>query len=248
MQQEMPRKRLFSIFAVSLAGAALAVTPLMIQAQGRGGPKPPPPAQLHMTTTVYDRDSASGALLLFRSDDYNGADQATYDSTVDAGAGWGLNLYDQSLRWIWVTLSQPVAGSPPNPAPDAFYWQYVEVYSRCWDANNQEVKIQLIPAATSMNRCSFGFDFGSGKNKYKLVMGPSIPGLVHNTVGTGWATVSCTIASGTICTDWTIVPNMIAGNGNVPTVANLYKFANNGSTSLVGQYYNTYRIHAVTYP
>jgi hypothetical protein len=139
-----------------------------------------------------------------------------------------------------------VAGSPPNPAPDGYYWQAVEVYSRCWDANNQEVKIQLIPVATSMNRCSFGFDFSTGKNKYKLVMQPVIPGLL-DTVGTGWATVSCNAASGTLCTDWDIVPNMIAGNGNVPTVANLYEFGKHGMV-LIGQYYNTYRIHAVTYP
>ena len=224
MHRERVYRRLFWIFAVSLAGAVLAATPSIVQAQGRGGPKPPPPAQLHMTTTVYDRDSASGALLLFRSDHYNGVDQATYDGTIAENAGWSLVLFNQSLRWIWVTLSQPVAGSPPNPAPDGFYWEYVEVYSRCWNANNQEVKIQLIPAATSMNRCSFGFDFGSGQNKYKLVMGPSIPGLVHDTVGTGWATVSCNIASGATCRDWTIVPNMIAGNGNVPTVANLYEY------------------------
>jgi hypothetical protein len=131
MQQEMLHRRLFVIFAMSLASAALAVTPLIIQAQGRGNPKPPPPTQLHVTTTVYDRDPTSGALLLFRSDHYNGVDQATYESTVDAGAGWGgINLYNQSLRWVWVTVSQPVAGSPPNPAPDGFYWQNVEVYRR----------------------------------------------------------------------------------------------------------------------
>jgi hypothetical protein len=81
-------------------------------------------------------------------------------------------------------------------------------------------------------------DFAYNRVKYKLVMQPSIPGLI-NTSGTGWATVSCNTASGTTCNNWTIVPNLNAANA---TVADLYQYTKSGSLTYIGSYFNTYRI------
>jgi hypothetical protein len=218
--------------------------------------------RMNVTTTVHDENTLPNDLLL-RSDDYQGTPpyQANYVTTgcehpnstclstsVGTSPGaWSLNLYGQSLRTIWLTLSKPVGNSPPSPAPDGYYSQFVEVYSRCWDSNNQEVPYLSIAPGTSQNRCNFGLDFGYDRVKYKLVMGPYIPSLGVNTTGTGWASVSCNSGSGGVCKNWTITPYMNAGNGNIPTVANLYKFTNKG-LAYIGQYYNTYRIDAATNP
>jgi hypothetical protein len=202
----------------------------------------------NVTTVVHDENTAPDDLLT-RSDDYNGNGswQASYDnsggitSLIFSGSGWQLYLGNQSVRRIWLTLSQPANGSNAAPAPDGYYSDSVEVYSRCWDANNQEVPFLAIAPATSQNRCSFGVDFAFNGVKYKLVMQPSIPGLL-NTSGTGWATVSCNSSSGTTCNSWTIFPNVNAGNGNVPTIANLYQYTRRGTLNYIGSYYNTYRI------
>ena len=201
-----------------------------------------------VTTTVHN-DNAAPNDLLFRSD---GASQSSYEdgggrpksisSHVAINGAWQLYLGNQTARRVWVTLSHPLLGSPSSPAPDGYYSDSVEVYSRCWDINNTEVAYLAIAPGTSNNRCSFGVDFAYNRVKYKLVMGPSIPALTLDTSGTGWATVSCNSAAGGACNSWTIVPNTIAGGGNVPTVANLYQFGKNGNLSIIGQYYNSYRV------
>src|SRR5262245_49211668 len=193
-----------------------------------------------VTTTIHN-DNAAPNDLLFRSD---GASQASYEdggsrgqsmsSHVTSIGSWQLYIGGQTARRVWITLSHPVAGSPSAPAPDGYYSDSVELYSRCWDMNNTAIVWWEIPPPTSQNRCNFGLDFAYNRVKYKLVMGPSIPGLL-DTAGTGWATVSCNAANGGACVNWSIVPNMIAGGGNVPTVANLYKFGKNGTFSLIGQ-------------
>jgi len=223
--------------AVAVVGLAIMAVPVM-------------PAQktnnINVTTTIYDNDSA-GSQLLTRSDDYNGFQQASY-STVGSGArkeltsvilsgdGWQVYLGNQSLRTVWLTLSKPVNGSPVAPVSDGFYYANVEVYSRCFDTSNHVIGFQAIPPGMASSRCSFGVDFSSGSSaKYKLVMSPT-------TSGTGWATVSCNSGSGNACMSWTIVPNSVAGGGNVPTVANLFKFAKNGNLIYIGSYYNTFRV------
>ena len=82
--------------------------------------------------------------------------------------------------------------------------------------------------------CSFGVDFSASGSKYKLVMSPRF-------AGTGRALVSCMQALSGACTRWTIEPNTNVANAGV---ANLFRFANNGSLVLVGVYRNSYSVVA----
>lgn len=208
---------------------------------------------INVTTIVHDEDASQNQFLM-RSDDYNATFQASYNdpsnfksTTSLTHSGWGLSLYMQTLRTVWLTLSKPVGTSPVAPAPDGYYSTNIEIYSRCYDANNQQLTTSNVAmqAGTANTRCDFGLDFGSGGVKYKFVMGPQL-------AGTGWAMVICNAVSATgACNNWTISPNATAGFGNVPTVANLYRFDNKGAINLgsrninfdyIGQYYNTFRI------
>jgi hypothetical protein len=151
---------------------------------------------------------------------------------LGTGAGWSLTLFNQSLRTVWVTLT-PIDGSVPA-APSGFYSQNVELYSWCFDASGTRVSYLSIPAGTSNNQCIFSFDFASGRTKYKLAMGQ------FPSPASGSVSVACLSAgSNGQCNRWTLTPNSIAPNANI---ANLYKFANNGSLVYVGQYFNTFRI------
>lgn len=223
------------------AGLAVTMAPLTLAATV---------SSIKVTSIVHDEDTATPPnQWLLRSDDYNGSFQATYTDTANkagtggvtthitlSGGSWQMYLGNQSLRTIWLTLSRPTPGSPPAPAPDGYYSANVEVYSTCFDTNNNQTGFLVIPPGMANNRCDLGLDFSYGGTKYKLVMSPAIS-------GTGWATVSCNAGDSTgACNSWTISPNTLAGSGNVPTVANLYRFANNGSLVYIGQYYNTYRI------
>jgi len=247
---------------LTLGTATLIVVPLMFAAK----PPPPPPTSVNETTIVHDDDGApSPTRYTFYSDDlYSSA--ATCSPLVPNGgcyndpsnfttgmsltfSQWGLNLYMQSVRRIGLTF-HPLPGSPASPAHDGLYAQNVEIYSICYDASNQRLTtsdVTMTPA-NIRGRCNFGLDFATdGRTKYKLVMDPRI-------VGTGWAMKSCnTLDSTGACNSWTIVPNPVAGNGNVPTVANLYLFDNpHGTINLggsayfdfIGSYYLTYRIDA----
>src|SRR5262249_25998749 len=153
------------------------------------GPSPSASAQhaahvtattVNVTTTVHDV-SAGDVQLLMRSDDFNGSGLATYvtqtgpghsanpiDSMIDSTGGWKLNLYNQSLRTLWITPNSAINSSqPPGPTP-GFYWQNVEAYSKCFDQSNNQVSFSNL--VNRSNNCSLGVDFTANGTKYKLVM------------------------------------------------------------------------------
>ena len=207
----------------------------------------------NVTTVVYDHDAA-GSPLLLRSDDYNGAGQATYGAALNTNVtsyigptgGWRLGLYSQSVRTLYITPNDAVNSAQPFGPPPGYYWQNVEVYSLCFDQNNNIVPLPNV--VTASGNCSLGMDFYVLGTKYKMVMSPSLPAASCPASGcpiTGLVTVACNAlnASGQ-CVNWTIAPNPAAAPNNNPAAANLYKYAHNGSLVYVGQYYNTYRIGA----
>jgi hypothetical protein len=190
------------------------------------------PTTIPVITTLYDADNA-GNLLLTRSDDYNGVGFATYatlgklTSRVASAGGWQLYLGSQTARTVYLVLA-----SQGIPIPDGKYSADVEVYSMCFDQSNTEVSFVLMTAGASNGNCSFGLDFSSARTKYKLAMGPKND-------GTGRATVTCTTATSSGCTRWTIVPNPTSANAGV---ANLYHYANNGNLILDGVHQNSYSV------
>jgi len=227
----------FSKYSLELlsAIAALAV-PLAFAG------KPAPPPTVNVTTTVYDRDTQQNQLVM-GSDDFEGLPQATYTNTgnvtttVGLTGGWGLNLYNQSLRTIQLNVLSPVGGFPISPVLPGRYSENVEIYTHCHDANNHEIGFPAIPLNVAL-ACSYGMDFLSGRTKYKLAMGLSPAGQTLSGPATGRVIVTCTASSAGVCNSWTIAaPNT--------TIANLYEFARNGSLVYVGQYYFGFSIAAV---
>jgi hypothetical protein len=222
-----------------LAAISLAV---LVVISSPGGAKGHSSGGLNVTTVVHDTDSG-GAQRLLRSDDYNGIGEATYSAALNTGVSsfiygvWFLNLYDQSVRTLWITPNDAINGSQPPGPPAGYYWQNVEVYSKCFDQNLNLVSFLNI--LTSSNNCSLGLDFYTGGVKYKLVMSPSLPAPGP---ATGLATVTCNAVSNNECVNWTITPNLNSGGANPPTVANLYSYGKRNMLTFVGQYYNTYRI------
>ena len=209
---------------------------ILAAAPVRAGQKPT--NNTKVTSVVYDYDTA-GQQLLTQSDHFNGSQQATYgaadwrvSSLVLTGSAWQLYLGNQSVRTIRLTMSNPVPGTTALAPLDGYYSANVEVYSQCFDQNNNQVAFSAV--VTLSTRCSFGVDFSSSGTKYKWVMSPL-------KAGTGWATVTCNSVVNASCVNWTITPNSAAGESTY-AVANLYRFAKNGSLVYVGQYYNTYRI------
>jgi len=212
------------------------VTALLIS--GSAAAKPAPDT-FNVTITVYDTD-ASGAPTHIASDDYNGQGYAVYNSLNDpnttthvwSGTKMFLDLYDQSNRTLYINADDPLPGNPLGPVPGK-YWQNVELYAGCYDANNNLIPLQTI--TTSNGNCRVGVDFNSGGVEYKLDMGPvqPLPG-----PATGWAYIQCNSVSAGNCVNWTVTPNL---NGPNPKVANLYLLSKDGSTFL-HQYYNSYRI------
>jgi hypothetical protein len=220
------------------AGAALAAK----------GPSGSP--SIYVTSTIFDQD-ASGNQWLMRSDDFNGSGFATYTSNSTHGGsltswitttgGWQLLLDSQTTRTIYLVLaSQGMTG-----IPDGDYSANVEVYTRCFDANGNKVTIVGLAGGASNNNCTFGMDFSTGGNKYKLALGPDYDAAAP----TGRATVTCTAASNGSCTSWTVAPNpsttstFTLTNGQVVSApaANLYVFAHNGLT-FKGSYHNSFAI------
>ena len=179
-----------------------------------------------------------------RSDDYNGAGQATYTavngvtSMIDATGAWKLYLGSQSVRALYITPNAAVGTQPVGPAP-GLYWKDVEAYTQCYDQSNNQVPLQNV--VNGAGNCSLGVDFYAAGTKYKLVMSPHLPA---KGPATGVASVACNGVSNNACVNWTISPNSAAPN---PGVANLYSYAANGSLVFIGQYYNTFRIN-VTNP
>ena len=216
-----------------------------------------------VTSTVYDND-ASGTQLLFRSDDYNAADQATYTTMKSKGAGyalqslitngeWQLAVGSTSLRAVWITPDAAIDTTQP-PAPPAGFYTNVEIRSQCFDPNGNSVPFPNV--VTSSGLCKVGMNFDSGGSKYKLLMSPfplsgagDPPPTCPSTgcPAPAWANVTCNAVSNNQCVDWTIVPNATLANANV---ANLYRYVaskNSATWLFIGQYYNTYRIN-VTNP
>src|SRR5579862_3913183 len=78
----------------------------------------------NVTTIVHDFD-LSGNQLLTRSDDYNGTGQAAYttvpggghqnltSSWIQSAGGWVLDLFNQSVRTLYVTPDNAVNFSQP---------------------------------------------------------------------------------------------------------------------------------------
>jgi hypothetical protein len=200
---------------------------------------------IYLTTVVHDF-ALDGTELLERSDDWNGTGQATYSNALNAGVTavinssgiWHLDLLKQStgIRTLWITPNDVYNSSAASVPGAAYYWQSVETYSGCQDANGNTVPIQNV--VTSSGNCSMGVDFGYNGVTYKLFMGPVLPGPGP---ATGLVTVTCNSASGGQCVSWTIVPNMAAPN---PEVANLYSYTGGPKSPwvFIGQYYNTFRI------
>lgn len=193
----------------------------------------------NVTITVYDTD-ASGAPTHIASDDYNGDGFAVYSSVNDPGTATDifegtklfLDLWGQSTRTLYVNADDPLPGSPAGPAPGK-YWQDVEFYTACWDANNNLIPLQNI--TTSSANCRTGVNFTSNGIKYKFDMGPNPPAPGP---ATGSAYVQCNTVSAGQCVNWTVTANL---NGPNPRVANLYLFGTKG-LSFLHQYYNSYRI------
>src|SRR5205085_5434295 len=110
---------------------------------------------------------------LTRSDDYNGAGQATYTtigkltSVITATGAWQLYLGSQTARTIYLVLQ-----SQGIPVPDGKYSADVEVYSGCFDQSDTQVSILSMAAGASNGNCGFGLDFSYARTKYKLAMGP----------------------------------------------------------------------------
>ena len=223
------------------AGAVAAVAAIAMS--GIAGAKPAS-SSLTVTITVYDTD-ASGAATHIGSDDFNGNGFAVYDSAKDPGTATTifegqklfLDLFGQSTRTLYVNADDPLAGNPAGPPPGKF-WQNVEFYTACYDANQALVVLQNV--TTSSGNCRVGVDFYDSGQKYKLDMGPVQPAPGP---ATGWAYVQCNSVSVGKCVNWTVSPNLSGPN---PTVANLYLFGKRGLV-YAGQYHSTYRL-GVTYP
>jgi hypothetical protein len=204
----------------------------------------------NLTTVVFDLDGTSQ--LLMRSDDYNsslcGGSCAVYSASlnpnvqtyISSTGAWRLDLFNQSVRRLYVTPDIPYGTEPAGPPP-GYYWENLETASLCFDANNNAVPFPNV--VTSSSNCSLNLDFTANGTKYKLFMGPSLPSAAcpaSGCPGTGLLTVTCNAVTSGQCTNWTINPT-----AGLPksTVANLYYYGHKGLV-FIGQYYNTFLIKA----
>lgn len=213
------------------------------------------PPNSGVTVTVYDYDAA-GALLLERSDDFNGTNQSQYSATSDPSLmtliSCGMlrfNLYSQggttqAIRTMYITGNDAIDGSQPAGPPPGQYWQNVELASGCYDQSGNQVYFQNI--LTSSGNCGMILDFNANGTKYKLRMGPGCSGCAGVPAPTtfGFVTVTCNSVSNNQCVSWTLTPNTAPSSTNPPTVANLYYYAKGGKLTFIGQYYMTFRIDA----
>jgi len=202
----------------------------------------------NVTSTVFDTDTL-GVSLLFRSDDFNGSNDASYtnvnkvESFIDSAGVWYLNLYPQKTgtRTVYITPDDPV-GTQPTAPPAGQYWQNVEITSKCMDSNGNTVPFPNLKNGSS--NCTFGVDFNYNGIVYKLLVGRKM----NSTDPTpGTASVACTALNGSSqCVAWTIT----AGAGTSPVVANLYSDTGGPRSApwvFIGQYFNSVRVN-VTNP
>lgn len=210
-----------------------AATPVLVHA------KTACPPSGNATTTIYDAD-ASGNLLLMRSDDFNGAGQATYsaaDANVSSSLYCGtyfLKLYSQSARTLFITPNSPY-GTQPSAPPPGYYWQYVELATSCYDSFGNTVPLNNV--ITFSNNCRQSLDFGYGGTKYKMALGPTSTGV---TVATGLVTVTCNAVTSGSCVNWTVTPYSGGAPAHPPDVADLNYYARGGKLTYIGQYYFTF--------
>ena len=243
---------LLAAFTVSVMAMMLA-QPAIAQGSAAATGQRVACTNVNATTTVYDFD-VSSALLLMRSDDYNAAGHGTYASIgtcgstlfsgINSAGDWRLELYNQSVRTLYITPNSPINGSQPVGPDPGYYWQKVEAYSKCYDVSGNTVPFQNLTLGS--NNCSLGVDFqttvGTKVTKYKLVMSPKLPAAVAVTApATGLASVACNAVSNGQCVNWTISPNTAAANAGV---ADLFYYNQKGALVFVGQYYNTFLINA----
>lgn len=231
----------FTKWAVRLAGIALTVAALNFISQGARAGKPTS-SSVNVTTIIHDTD-ASGALLLFRSDDYNSSNEATYTavnnaaSNIDSTGIWHLNLYTQNTgtRTVFVTPNIPVGSAPAAP-PANFYWKNVEITSRCTDSSGNTVPFSSLVNGSST--CGFMVDFNFNGIVYKLLVGRVLNATDPKP---SEASVACNAQNSSgQCVNWTIT----AGESAPGAIANLYSFTGRRSAPwvFIGQYYNTFRI------
>jgi len=218
---------------------------------------------VNVTSTVHDYDNAAN-LLLLRSDDLNGYQQATYTTVRQShGSGylvnsfvtngqWQLTISSQSGRSYYITPNQGIDNTQPAGPPAGYYTgdsTGAELHSHCFDQNGNIVPLGNV--LTSSGNCQFGVTFISAGTRYKLLMSPfpftvdgSAPATCPSTgcPPTGVVTVTCNAVSSGQCVSWTITPNTSAPHANV---AGLYRYQTSGRSAtwvFIGQYYNTFRI------
>lgn len=239
------RQRVFTRSSKQVAASAIAAS-VLCWAVGSQPAKAAHATNVNtnVTTVVHDFDLA-GNQLLTRSDDSNGTGQATYttisggsrqnliSSWIQSSGGWVLDLFNQSVRTLYITPDDAINASQPLGPTPGLYWQNVEAYSVCYDQSGNQVPFPNLTNGSS--NCSLGIDFYSGGVKYKLVMSPQLPA---SGPATGLAQVVCNSVNNGECISWTIQPYTGAAN---PTVSNLYYYGTHGLV-FVGQYKNTFRI------
>ncbi len=200
---------------------------------------------VNVTSTVFDTDS-SGLSILFRSDDNNGGNYASYvtgtapgnsniESFIDGSGVWYLNLYPQKTgtRTVYITPNDPVVSGEPMAPPAQQYWQNVEITSKCMDGSGNTVPFANLVNGSS--NCTFGIDFGYNGVVYKLLIGRVMNA---GDPSPGTASVACNaVSSSNQCVNWTIT----AGAETSPLVANLY--SNTAGWVFIGQYYNSVRVN-----
>lgn len=226
---------------ILLAVAALSFVP--------GGTRASKPSvtSANVTSIVQDADS-TGGLLLLRSDDFNGSNQATYtavdnvESFIDSSGVWFLNLYPQKTgtRTVFITPNMPVASEPTAP-PANYYWKNVEITSKCTDASGNTVPFPNLVNGSST--CTFGVDFGYNGITYKLLIGRVLNATDPKP---GEASIACNAPNSSgQCVNWTITASDSASG----VVANLYSYTGRPSAPwvFIGQYYNSVHVQ-VTNP
>jgi hypothetical protein len=214
------------------------------------------------TATLHDYDASGTTLVLLRSDDFNGIEQASYTSSSSHGSSlnstfvngeWNLNLGQQSLRTLYITPNDPIDSLQPPAPPAGYYVDGVTSRCGCFDQNGNVVPLTNV--VTTSGNCKLGVNFSFGGVLYKLLMSPfplsgsGDPPPTCPSTGcppTGFVKVTCNAVSNGQCVNWTIEPNVTAPNANV---ANLYSLSSSPRSStwvFIGQYHNSFRIGLTT--
>jgi hypothetical protein len=242
------------LLSVSLLGFLALSLVIALEPGTNAQAAPPKTSSINVTTIVYDLDE-TGTPLLMRSDDYNGAGQATYITFKGKGANspfvysqittageWSLSMNDLSGRTLWITPNQAIDGSQPVAPPAGFY-VIQKTYSVCRDQSGNSVPFPNL--INGSGNCSLAVNLIYGDILYKLIMRPgALEGTSCPSGGcppTGLARVTCNAVTSNKCVNWTITPNAAA---TLAGVANLYSYTGPRGAEwvFVGQYNNTFRI------